>query len=489
MIVIAETRKLSMSSVLSHPLGPLPWALASADGSLRKTTKSTLAKELQKDIPAVEAIPQPSACIIDGMAMVQRLKGDHMTFADIADALMAMVLREGAAGKRIDVVFDVYREMSIKNTEREKRGGYSGNEYRHIQPDHKVQQWRKFLANPQNKKQLVGFVTEEWQKERFLGRLTGKTLFTTAEEKCTEISPDGGAKLREDLKSTQEEADTRLLLHALHAAKNGYSTIVISSEDTDVFVLCLAFKPFVPATMYLKCGTQTRTTYINITNVVQRHGLVLCRCLPGLHAFTGCDSVSAFSDKGKLTALKLVKRKPAFQEVFQQLGMDWEVSDELFARLQEFTCLLYSSSPGTNDVNILRYRLFCTKKGGLESNQLPPCKDTLRKHCDRTNYVAAVWRRSLQGCPQIPSPIGFGWCLEDGKLTIDWMSGEPAPKAVLELLSCQCKRVCKLPSCTCLVNGSRCTQLCKLQECANQHEKVDEEDSLPDESDSDNEDD
>ena len=53
---------------------------------------------------------------------------------------MAMVLREGAAGKRIDVVFDVYREMSIKNTEREKRGGYSGNEYRHIQPDHKVQQ-------------------------------------------------------------------------------------------------------------------------------------------------------------------------------------------------------------------------------------------------------------------------------------------------------------------------------------------------------------
>ena len=34
MIVIAETRKLTMSSVLSHPLGPLPWALASPDGSL-----------------------------------------------------------------------------------------------------------------------------------------------------------------------------------------------------------------------------------------------------------------------------------------------------------------------------------------------------------------------------------------------------------------------------------------------------------------------
>ena len=51
MIVIAETRKLTMSSVLSHPLGPLPWALASPDGSLRKNNNGTLEKEPQKDIP------------------------------------------------------------------------------------------------------------------------------------------------------------------------------------------------------------------------------------------------------------------------------------------------------------------------------------------------------------------------------------------------------------------------------------------------------
>ena len=48
MIVIAETRKLTMSSVLSHPLGPLPWALASPDGSLRKTNNSTLANYPRK---------------------------------------------------------------------------------------------------------------------------------------------------------------------------------------------------------------------------------------------------------------------------------------------------------------------------------------------------------------------------------------------------------------------------------------------------------
>ena len=48
MILIKENRKLQMREVLSHPLGPLPWALSTADGSLRKTNKAVLAKELQK---------------------------------------------------------------------------------------------------------------------------------------------------------------------------------------------------------------------------------------------------------------------------------------------------------------------------------------------------------------------------------------------------------------------------------------------------------
>jgi len=62
MIVIAEARHLSMKKVLSHPLGPLPWSLAASDGFLKKTAKSSLAKELHKDAPAVENLPPQSAC-------------------------------------------------------------------------------------------------------------------------------------------------------------------------------------------------------------------------------------------------------------------------------------------------------------------------------------------------------------------------------------------------------------------------------------------
>ncbi|XP_078679472.1 uncharacterized protein LOC144915103 [Branchiostoma floridae x Branchiostoma belcheri] len=168
MIVIAESRKLQMRDVLCHPLGPLPWSLATADGSLRKTTKSTLAKELQKNVPAAEEIPQTSACIIDGMAIVQRLKADHKRFSEVAEYLFDMVVHEGWFSHRIDVVFDVYREDSIKNAERERRGSEDSNEFRNIQPQHIVQQWRKFLINPRNKTSLVRFIAQEWKKDKML---------------------------------------------------------------------------------------------------------------------------------------------------------------------------------------------------------------------------------------------------------------------------------------------------------------------------------
>ena len=100
MIVIAESRNLQMSEDLAHPLGPLPWTLANPDITLRKTNKASLAKELQKNVQAADVIPQPSACLIDGMALVQRLKGGQKTFAEIAEFLLSMALNTERSYKR-----------------------------------------------------------------------------------------------------------------------------------------------------------------------------------------------------------------------------------------------------------------------------------------------------------------------------------------------------------------------------------------------------
>ena len=255
--------------------------------------------------------------------------------------------------------------------------------------------------------------------------------------------------------------------------------MIIATEDTDVFILCLAFSKKISSNLYMKCSTQNRTRYLDITRLVSAIGDGVCQALVGLHTFTGCDSVSAFAGRGKLGALKKLKRDQNYQRAFGELGKSWDLSTVLFQDLQQFTCEMYAPSSNTAQVNKLRYELFCAKRGEADSSQLPPCEDSLRMHSQRANYQAAIWRRSLQCAPNVPHPKDHGWTVnKDGQLEINWICGLPAPLAVLELLSCKCARVCKLPDCTCLANGLKCTDMCKLKTCANQ--KLDEEESALD---------
>ena len=55
------------------------------------------------------------------MSLIQKLKVDHLIFGEIAEMALSRVLREGDGSSRIDVVFDMYRDLSIKSVERELR--------------------------------------------------------------------------------------------------------------------------------------------------------------------------------------------------------------------------------------------------------------------------------------------------------------------------------------------------------------------------------
>ena len=100
-------------------------------------------------------------------------------------------------------------------------------------------------------------------------------------------------------------------------------------------------------------------------------------------------------------------------------------------------------------------------------------------HTLRANYQAAVWRRCLQNKPTVQDSKECGWKLnKDGFLEIEWMRTPSAPDAVLELLSCKCKRSCLLPDCACLANSLVCTEMCTLQICTNQRQEEEEEEEF-----------
>jgi hypothetical protein len=161
-----------MKDVLKHPLGPLPWALANCDGTLKKTNKASLARYLEKKTTVANEIPRPSVCLIDGMSLVQKAHGEHHTFGQISEQLLMSALNTGRKSKRVDVIFDVYKTTSIKSAERVKRG--SGVLFTNISPGHKIHQWRKLLACSASKTALLTFLTTDWQRQTLRDRLGDK---------------------------------------------------------------------------------------------------------------------------------------------------------------------------------------------------------------------------------------------------------------------------------------------------------------------------
>ena len=176
-----------------------------------------------------------------------------------------------------------------------------------------------------------------------------KSLYVTCDYLCFRLTRDNMIEV-EALKSTQEEADIRVIFHTKQAVLQASSSIMIA-EDTDILLLCLAFHKEIYCHVYVKCGTAIHTRYISISKISAAPGEGVCGSLFGLHALSGCDTVSAFSGRVKLAALKLLMTTAHFQDVFSKLGQEWQLTDEMLKVLEEFTCRHYVSQSGICDLN------------------------------------------------------------------------------------------------------------------------------------------
>ena len=87
-LVAANARQINLREVLAYELSPVPCSLAHQDGSLRKTTKSALCSILEKNVTVLPRLPvstSDTVNIIDGMALVQRMKSrGGRTFGELS---------------------------------------------------------------------------------------------------------------------------------------------------------------------------------------------------------------------------------------------------------------------------------------------------------------------------------------------------------------------------------------------------------------------
>ena len=480
---VSQQREVSLERVLEHELAAVPPALFNDDGTIRKGTKSDLAKKLEATTEDVYSLPSgiSTGYIIDGMALLQTLnEKSFSTFDDLGRQIIQKIqeiLQSSLGVKAIAIVFDRYDDPnSVKQSERIRRGDDFQTTHV-IKGSQKVPNYRKFMKSSGNKASLAAFVCHFVESEcsQVLADDQSVTLAGGFPERETvKIVTEDTTSLCTRLFSTQEEADTRMILHAIDFASR-YERIIIHSDDTDVLVLVLHYinKDMLGSCVYMHAGHTTRyinrERYIPIVTISREIGHAMCESLPAAHALTGCDTTSSFAKVGKRTVYnKLVgysKQNPSALATFSQNDADGDVE-----RATQFILHVYGSKEvDCTSMDQLRYLMATTTD--VPAAHLPPTQDAFKQHTMRARYQTSIWCQAHVPCPTLGHPVGNGWKNDGGYLKPVMFLNEAAPTEVRDVTHLYCvDHNCKENrNCHCRQAGLPCTELCSCQgdECRN----------------------
>ena len=165
--------------------------------------------------------------------------------------------------------------------------------------------------NIENKQDLISLFGKYLQSQMVSCSLCVPFLYTDQER--TFVIKNG--QTSEIYNCNHEEADTRLILHALRENTD----VVIVSQDTDVLVLMLHAYVVnnVSKSWYMQIEP---TKFICIDKIVQHYGKDICFYMPYLHAMTGCDTTSAFFRAGKVKVFNKCLKNPNVLDLLKNLG-------------------------------------------------------------------------------------------------------------------------------------------------------------------------
>ena len=147
--------------------------------------------------------------VLDGAAIVQMIPPtSSKTFKGYCENEFSTYINikvQNPNVRRIDIVFDIYKPISIKAATREKRG--SGKRIKVTGSTLIPKDWKTFLHVNENKEQLFMMLSEEI----ICLVAEGKQIGCTKNEDV--LTDDSGIVICNLMPCNHEEADTRMLLH------------------------------------------------------------------------------------------------------------------------------------------------------------------------------------------------------------------------------------------------------------------------------------
>ena len=151
--------------------------------------------------------------------------------------------------------------------------------------------------------------------------------------------------------SSHEEADSKIILHAIDATKRGATQLDIHSPDTDVLVLALSKCRYLPKDTNFITGSGRRRRSIPLIPVFSRLGRLKAEGL-----ISGADVTGTFHKKGTLSFWKpFVTADDNLLQALQNLGKTSQMSEDTMLSIEAFICKVYMPSTKITTVGELRW--------------------------------------------------------------------------------------------------------------------------------------
>jgi len=407
MAFTAATSNIDLEYVFSYPLTPVPLSMCRGDGTMIHTDKSKLFQMLENTVGEHGCPSFVGTYIIDGNFQLHCMSPNQPeNYGDLSRSILISLLAKRS--RRIDIVFDTYERPSIKDHERERRAAVVEKEMFITGPEQKRDtSFKKLLERESFKRELPGFLKENWSSSLFLPLLQDKELYLGVMGDCTRYFVEheaihthsvpslncnhSEADTSPSLNCNHSEADTRVVLHMIHADKITPRDIVIRASDTNILVLLLHNVHRGSSTAWMETGTrgQGNVRYLN------------------------------------------------FNKIAAEIGRTQSVIKDL----EEFVCALYGAKKRLplnkhrfNVVDKTYNRRANTvrpfdKLKSIAASSIPPCEAELAPHIDRAAFVARMWGNAHQQyLDKIPSS---GWEYADREYRVIWFHGEQLPPALL----------------------------------------------------------
>ena len=469
------------ATVGGYEMAVVPRSMFAVDGSLLLCTEKAclmhVIEEAAHSPPeSVSEIQVPTnrVLIIDAMAVLQCMKKTPgMTkICHLKEAFIKRISKMSNVYDEARVLFDRYIEGSLKAKTRAKRAtsaaAASASYEVHDEMSINTISLKELLSSYKTKKGLCELLAQALL-QHFEGSL--KQVMVAYKTLVQVNSPHA---VQEDFKvHGHEEADTLIPLHVLDSIRdNTFREIHVRSPDTDVFILLMDLDSNgrLGTLTQLKFCTGIGAKYreIDVRRCVQIIGQHKAQGLIGLHNFTGADWGGKFvgiSKKRWADAYISREDDNPIIDCFRNLGKGSLSSSELVngelpqevKALETFVCKVYSPK-GPTTLPAVRWELFRSKN--LEAEMLPPTRSTLMPHIVRTNFICMRDKSYVSPNPCLPDLGENGWLLVEGVYIPLKCLSAPAPCAVLELVKCWCRTLCK-GNCSCTKNNLSCTPLCK----------------------------